>query len=225
MKNKDIKIAPSLLSCDFSKLEYEVHKCVSSKSDMLHIDVMDGHFVPNITLGPLIVNAIRPHCSIPIDCHLMVENPDAYIPQFAKSGADMISVHTEVLPHLHRTIALIKEHNCKAGIVLNPLTPLEYAFEAAEYVDYILLMSVNPGFGGQKFIKSALKKIEKLRAFLDSDEKYANIGLQVDGGIVLGNLAEVVKAGADIIISGTGLFYGDFDTNIKEFRRVIKETI
>lgn len=209
-----LKIAPSLLSCDFSNLESEVKKCEKFGADILHVDVMDGHFVPNITIGPLVVKAIRPHTSLPIDCHLMISEPDNYIDNFADAGADYISVHTEVCNHLHRTISKIKERNCKAGIVLNPLTPLHFAYEAAEYVDFILLMSVNPGFGGQSFIDSFLDRCLKLRNYLDNNH-LSDVEIEVDGGVKIDNIRQVVNAGANMIVSGSGLFKGNLEENIR----------
>lgn len=212
-----LKIAPSLLSCDFSNLETEVKNCENFGADILHVDVMDGHFVPNITIGPLIVKAIRPHSSLPIDCHLMISNPDDYIDDFADAGADYISVHAEVCNHLHRTISKIKERNCKAGIVLNPLTPLQFAYDAAEYCDFILLMSVNPGFGGQSFIPSFLNKCKTLRNYLDSNG-LSNVEIEVDGGVKIDNIKKVVNAGANMIVSGSGLFKGNLQQNIIDMK-------
>lgn len=217
--NHQLKIAPSLLSCDFSNLESEVKRCEKFGADILHVDVMDGHFVPNITIGPLIVKAIRPHSSLPIDCHLMISNPDNYIDDFADAGADYISVHAEVCNHLHRTLSKIKERGCKAGLVLNPITPLHYAYEAAEYLDFVLLMSVNPGFGGQSFIPSFLEKCSNLRNYLDNNN-LSHVEIEVDGGVKLDNITEVTKAGANMIVSGSGLFSGDLEFNIKEMKRL-----
>jgi ribulose-phosphate 3-epimerase len=212
-----LKIAPSLLSCDFSNLESEVRNCERFGADILHVDVMDGHFVPNITIGPLIVKAIRPHTSLPIDCHLMISNPDSYIDDFANAGADYISVHAEVCNHLHRTLSKIKERNCKAGIVLNPITPLQYAYDAAEYCDFILLMSVNPGFGGQSFITSFLDKCKKLRNYLDTNG-LSHVEIEVDGGVKIDNIKQVVDAGANMIVSGSGLFKGNLEQNIQAMK-------
>lgn len=212
-----LKIAPSLLSCDFSNLESEVRNCERFGADILHVDVMDGHFVPNITIGPLIVKAIRPHTSLPIDCHLMISNPDSYIDDFADAGADYISVHAEVCNHLHRTLSKIKERNCKAGIVLNPITPLQYAYDAAEYCDFILLMSVNPGFGGQSFITSFLDKCKKLRNYLDTNG-LSHVEIEVDGGVKIDNIKQVVDAGANMIVSGSGLFKGNLEQNIQAMK-------
>lgn len=212
-----LKIAPSLLSCDFSNLESEVRNCERFGADILHVDVMDGHFVPNITIGPLIVKAIRPHTSLPIDCHLMISNPDSYIDDFANAGADYISVHAEVCNHLHRTLSKIKERNCKAGIVLNPITPLQYAYDAAEYCDFILLMSVNPGFGGQSFITSFLDKCKKLRNYLDTNG-LSRVEIEVDGGVKIDNIKQVVDAGANMIVSGSGLFKGNLEQNIQAMK-------
>lgn len=221
MADKKIYIAPSLLSADFSKLGEEVKNCEKYGADILHVDVMDGHFVPNITIGPLVVNAIKPHTKLPLDCHLMISEPDKFIEDFAKCGADYISVHAENAIHLHRTLTNIKKLNTKAGIVLNPITPLSFAYEAAEYCDFILLMSVNPGFGGQSFIDSFLKKCEKLRDFLIINDM-DHIDIEVDGGIKIDNVDLAVKAGANMIVSGSGLFSGNLEQNIKLMREKIE---
>jgi ribulose-phosphate 3-epimerase len=221
MQNKKILIAPSLLSADFSKLGEDVINCENYGADILHVDVMDGHFVPNITIGPLVVKALRPKTKMPIDCHLMISEPDNFIEDFAKAGADYISVHAENAIHLHRTLSNIKSLNIKAGLALNPVTPLEYAYEAAEYCDFILLMSVNPGFGGQSFINSFLRRCENLREFLIKNN-LENIDIEVDGGIKTDNVIDVVNAGANIIVSGSGLFAGDLKENIRLMRENIE---
>lgn len=214
----NVKILPSMLSADFSRLADEIDKCEASGADILHLDIMDGHFVPNITFGPFIVKSIKNRTNLPLDCHLMIDNPDKYVPDFAEAGADYISVHAEASNHLHRSISLIKSFGIKAGIALNPITPLEYAFESAEYCDFILLMSVNPGFGGQSFIQSFLKRSYKLRKFLD-ENGLNHVEIEVDGGIKADNIAEVVKSGANLIVSGSGLFSGNMHENIKQMRK------
>ena len=212
-----IQIAPSLLSADFAYLHDEIRRCEDGGAEILHVDVMDGHFVPNITIGPLIVQAIRPHTKLILDCHLMIENPDAFVPAFAKHGADWISVHVEVCEHLNRTLSLIRDCGCRAGIVLNPATPLEFAYSAAADCDFILLMSVNPGFGGQQFISSFLDRASTLRRWLDTHD-LSRVEIEVDGGVRADNAEEIVRAGANILVSGSGVFSGDVATNIRTIR-------
>lgn len=214
---KQIKIAPSLLSANFANLAEDVKKCEKGGADLLHCDIMDGHFVPNITIGPMIVKAIRPITKLPLNCHLMIEKPEKYVEEFVNAGADYISVHVECQSHLHRTLSLIKSYKVKTGIALNPITPLHFAYDAAEYCDFILLMSVNPGFGGQKFIKSTLKKCETLTNYLDKNN-LENIDIEVDGGIKIENVADIVSAGANMIVCGSGVFDGDVVKNIKQLR-------
>lgn len=218
-----ILIAPSLLSADFANLERDVHRCEEAGADLLHIDVMDGTFVPNITIGPPVVSALRKITSLPLDCHLMVEKPERHIVAFAEAGADWISIHVEACTHLHRAINHIKELGKKAGIALNPLTPLHYAFEAAEYCDFILLMSVNPGFGGQQFISSFLRRCSELRNYLDK-HSMNNIPIQVDGGVKKENAHSIISAGATILVSGSGVFSGDLHKNIAALRTSDKAT-
>jgi ribulose-phosphate 3-epimerase len=215
-----ILIAPSLLSADFANLERDVLRCQNAGAEVLHIDVMDGHFVPNITIGPLVVNALRPKSTMIFDCHLMISNPDQYVQQFAEAGADWISIHVETTNHLHRSIEIIKKAGAKAGVVLNPLTPLTSVYDAMEYVDFVLLMSVNPGFGGQSFIPSFLKKCETLKTFLVQN-KLEHISIEVDGGVKLSNVRDVVSAGASVIVSGSGLFSGNLEQNIKDMKSAI----
>lgn len=199
-----VEIAPSILSADFGRLAEEIKAAERGGAGLIHVDVMDGHFVPNITIGPLVVKAARRATSLPLDCHLMIEDPDRYIEDFARAGASMISVHVEAVTHLHRTLSAISELRCKAGVVLNPATPLASVEEALPFVDYVLVMSVNPGFGGQSFISTALDKISRLRGMIDS--RGLDVRIEVDGGIDLHNIAEVVRMGADWIVAGTAVF-------------------
>ena len=199
-----IKISPSILSADFSRLGEDVQAVDRAGADYIHIDVMDGHFVPNITIGPLVVDALRKVTDKPLDVHLMIENPDLYIPDFAKAGADIITVHQEAVPHLHRTVQLIKSLGKKAGVSLNPATPAETLDVILDELDLVLIMSVNPGFGGQSFIPSALDKIRALRQRIT--ERGLSIELEVDGGVKIDNIREVVAAGADVLVAGSAVF-------------------
>jgi ribulose-phosphate 3-epimerase len=215
-------IAPSLLAADFANLERDIRACEAGGADMLHVDVMDGHFVPPITMGPVVMQSIRKITSLPLDVHLMVTNPDHHIEQFAEAGAAWISVHAEVCHHSHRTLNHIRKVGCKAGIVLNPATPLTFAEEAAEAADFILLMSVNPGYGGQSFIPSFLRRSAQLRNWLDNHH-LSHVPIEVDGGIKVENAKEVVQAGASVLVSGSGVMHGDIAANIKRMRQVIGE--
>ena len=198
------RIAPSLLSADFARLGDEVKDVIAGGADLMHFDVMDNHYVPNLTVGPLVCEAIRPHCSVPIDVHLMVKPVDRIIPDFAKAGASIISFHPEASEHVDRTLALIRVRGCKAGLVFNPATPLAWLDHVMDKVDLILIMSVNPGFGGQSFIASALPKIREARRRID--ESGRDIWLEVDGGVKADNIAAVAKAGADTFVAGSAVF-------------------
>ena len=199
-----VKIAPSILSADFSKLGEEIKDVERGGADYIHVDVMDGHFVPNITIGPLIVDSIRPITKLPLDVHLMIENPDQYIEDFAKAGADYITVHVEACRHLHRTIQLIKSLGVKAGVVLNPATPVQLIEPIIEDLDMVLLMSVNPGFGGQKFILSVLTKIKQVKEM--SEQKGLNLEIEVDGGVNEETALLCVEAGATVLVAGSAVF-------------------
>jgi ribulose-phosphate 3-epimerase len=202
--NKNILIAPSLLSADFSKLAQEVKAVEKAGADLLHLDVMDGLFVPNLTFGPLVISSIRPHSNLIFDVHLMIESPERYIKDFADSGADWISIHAEATNHLHRAIWKIKELDKKAGVALNPHTPLEIIKYVLEDLDYVLIMTVNPGFGGQKFIKNCLSKIKELKELIE--KRGLNTLIEVDGGINAETAPEVIKAGAKILVAGSAIF-------------------
>ena len=212
-----IKLAPSILSADFARLLEDVKKVEKAGCEYLHIDVMDGHFVPNITLGPAIVKSLRKDVNMVFDAHLMIENPDNYIKEFADAGWDIIVVHQEACTHLHRTIQNIKSHGVKAGVALNPATPIETIKYVLEDVDMVLLMSVNPGFGGQSYIPVVTKKIKELRALID--EMGLDIDIEVDGGVKPSNISEVVNAGANVIVAGSAIFNaGDIDEAVKSLR-------
>ncbi len=214
-------IAPSILSADFTRLEKELQDVADAGADWIHVDVMDGHFVPNITMGPMIVQAVNRLTDLPLDVHLMIENPDLYVPEFIKAGADYLSVHVEACPHLHRTLRLIRDLGCRPGVVLNPATPLQAIEWVLEDVDFILLMSVYPGFGGQSFIQSSLEKIKQAKQAIRS-RGLATL-IQVDGGVNLSNIAAIAEAGADVFVAGSAIFTtDDYKKTIASLRREIK---
>ncbi len=212
-----IRIAPSILSADFAKLGEEVRAIDEAGADYIHVDVMDGHFVPNITIGPLVVAALRKVTDKPLDVHLMIENPDLYIADFAKAGADIITVHQEAVPHLHRTVQLIKSFGKQAGVSINPATPVETLDVILDELDLVLVMSVNPGFGGQALIPSALDKIRALRQSLS--RRGLATELEVDGGVKVDNIHEVVAAGANVVVAGSAVFNsGDYAATLAALR-------
>ena len=215
------RIAPSILSADFARLGEEVRAVAKAGADLIHFDVMDNHYVPNLTVGPLVCAALRPHVELPLDVHLMVKPVDGLVPAFAKAGANIISFHPEASEHIDRTLGLIREHGCKAGLVFNPATPLDYLDYVMDKVDLILVMSVNPGFGGQSFIRSALAKVAAARKRID--ESGRDIWLEVDGGVKADNIAEIARAGADTFVAGSAIF-GDKDRGaaIRRMREELK---
>ncbi|MGB9613480.1 MAG: ribulose-phosphate 3-epimerase [Candidatus Margulisiibacteriota bacterium] len=208
-----IKVAPSILSADFRNLEQEIKMVEAAGADLIHIDVMDGHFVPNITVGPLVVKACRKATKLPLDVHLMIENPDRYLPDFARAGADIITIHVEASKSLEEDIELIRRNNAKPGVVVNPGTPIESIFHVLEKVDMVLIMSVHPGFEAQKFMPEVLPKIRKLK--VESSKLKVDVDIEVDGGINLETAKEVIKAGANILVAGSAIFYA------KDYREVI----
>jgi ribulose-phosphate 3-epimerase len=217
------RIAPSILSADFARLGEEVRAVINAGCDVIHFDVMDNHYVPNLTIGPLVCEAVRPHAKradgskVPIDVHLMVKPVDRIVPDFAKAGADIISFHPEASDHIDRTLGLIREHGCKAGLVFNPATPLSYLDYVMDKVDLILIMSVNPGFGGQKFIPSALIKLREARARIEQTGR--DIWLEVDGGVKADIIAEIARAGADTFVAGSAIFgANDYNATVSAMR-------
>lgn len=213
-----IKISPSILSADFSRLGEEIRAIDAGGADYIHVDVMDGHFVPNITIGPLVVDAVRKVTAKPLDVHLMIENPDRYIPDFAKAGSDLITVHQEAVPHLHRTVQLIKSLGKKAGVSINPATPIATLDVILDDLDLVLLMSVNPGFGGQSFIPAILAKITALRRRIE--ERGLSVEIEVDGGVKADNIGQIAAAGADVFVAGSAVFStADYAQTIALLRR------
>jgi ribulose-phosphate 3-epimerase len=218
------KIAPSILSADFCRLGEEIRTVEAAGADYIHIDVMDGHFVPNITIGPFVVEAVRKITSLPLDVHLMIENPDRFIPDFAAAGADIIVVHAEASTHLHRSIQLIKSLGKRAGVSLNPATPLNLLEYVLADLDLVVLMTVNPGFGGQSFIEECIPKIKSLRAMLDKRGLEAE--LEIDGGVKVDNIARISHAGADVFVAGSAVFgSGDYAATIKALKAQAKEPV
>ena len=216
-KPRGFRIAPSILSADFARLGEEVAAVEAAGADLLHFDVMDNHYVPNLTIGPLVCASLRPRTKLPIDVHLMVKPVDRIIPDFAKAGANLISFHPEASEHVDRSIALIRECGCKAGLVFNPATPLSYLDHTLEKLDLVLMMSVNPGFGGQQFIASVLPKIAEVRGLIDKTGR--DVWLEVDGGVKADNIASIAKAGADTFVAGSAIFGArDYAATLRDMR-------
>jgi ribulose-phosphate 3-epimerase len=217
-----IELAPSILSADFARLGEQVRAAGDGGASVIHVDIMDGHFVPNLTIGPPVVKSLRKVTKLPLDCHLMIENPDEFIPAFADVGADWISVHQEACRHLNRTLNLIKSHNCLAGVVINPATPVDALAEVLDIVDYVLVMSVNPGFGGQKFIPGTLNKMRQLSEI--RSQRGLAYRIEVDGGVALETVADVVRAGAEILVAGNAVFgSGDPTRNVETLLKAATE--
>jgi ribulose-phosphate 3-epimerase len=217
-----IELAPSILSADFARLGEQVRAAAEGGASVIHVDIMDGHFVPNLTIGPPVVKSLRKATDLPLDCHLMIENPDEFIPAFADAGADWISVHQEAVRHLDRTLHLIKSHDCLAGVVINPATPVDTLEEVLGIVDYILVMSVNPGFGAQKFIPSTLHKMRALAEI--RSHRSLTYRIEVDGGVGHDTVSDVVHTGAEILVAGNAVFgHGDPKKNARELLKAATE--
>lgn len=199
-----VKIAPSLLSADFTQLKNQIQACEAGGAHWIHCDVMDGHFVPNLTFGPFIVEAAKKCTTLPLDVHLMIENPDLYIPEFVKAGAEYVTVHQEIVPHLHRTVSFIRSLGAKPAVSINPATPVSTLEEILPFIDMVLIMSVNPGFGGQSFIETSLQKIQKLRRM--ADQLNPNLIIEVDGGVSVKTINSIISSGADVLVAGSAVF-------------------
>jgi ribulose-phosphate 3-epimerase len=223
--SKDFRIAPSILSADFAKLGQEVSDVITSGADIVHFDVMDNHYVPNLTIGPLVCEAIRPVTDAIIDVHLMIEPVDRIIPDFAKAGANIITFHPEASNHIDRSLSLVRDQGCKSGLVFNPATPLDYLDFVMDKVDMVLLMSVNPGFGGQKFLPSALEKLKAARKKIDAytQETGREIWLEIDGGVNANNIADIARAGADTFVAGSAVFGAANDNDPNRYNTIIKQ--
>jgi ribulose-phosphate 3-epimerase len=219
-----IELAPSILSADFARLGEQVRAAREGGATVIHVDIMDGHFVPNLTIGPPVVKSLRKATDLPLDCHLMIENPDEFIPVFADAGADWMSVHQEAVRHLNRTLHLIRSHHCQAGVVINPATPIETLTEVLDIVDYVLVMSVNPGFGAQQFIPSTLHKMRKLADI--RNQRNLSYRIEVDGGVGLDTVADVVRSGAEILVAGNAVFgSGDPKRNAEALLKAATEAV